>query len=72
MPVQSLINTASEDHDLYIAAMLGLKLWLDHPTVAFCNLDNELKRLGGLDRAAISLLTILALRMDLLQSDICY
>ena len=55
----------SEDHDLYTAAMLGLKLWLDDPSVAFCNLDSELQRLGGLDRAATSMLTVLVARMDL-------
>ena len=55
----------SEDHDLYTAAMLGLKLWLDYPSVAFCNLDSELQRLGGLDRAATSMLTVLVTRMDL-------
>ena len=65
-------NVASQDHDLYIGAMFGIKLWLDDPSVAFCNLNNELKRLGGLDRAATSLLTILALRMDLESNNSCY
>ena len=66
---QTSVN--SEENDLYIAAMLGLRLWLDDPSVAFCNLNNELQRLGGLDRAATSLLTIIALRMNLESDKSC-
>ena len=61
-------TTTSEDEgDLYLAAMLALKLYRNllgsNPNQAFCALFHDLDKHQYLDRPATSLLTIAASRL---------
>ena len=64
---QDSTTTADNEGDLYLAAMLALKLYRNllgsNPNQAFCTLFQDLDKHQYLDRPATSLLTIAASRL---------
>lgn len=61
------LTEATEDHGLYLAALMAAKLWINlqerTPSAAFCGLYGDLERVQGLDRAGSSLLALAGSRL---------